>query len=62
MADASGNDEVAALRRIIEITGLLNTTLDLDELLQKIMASAADLLGAETSSLLPTGRRRCSTR
>jgi GAF domain-containing protein len=45
-------DEVAALRRIIEITGLLNSTLDLDELLQQIMASAADLLDAETSSLL----------
>jgi GAF domain-containing protein len=52
MADASANEEVVALRRIIEITGLLNTTLDLDELLQQIMASAADLLGAETSSLL----------
>jgi GAF domain-containing protein len=45
-------DEVAALRRIIEITGLLNSTLDLDELLQQIMSSAADLLDAETSSLL----------
>src|SRR5205814_6716799 len=31
MADASPHDEVAALKRIIEITGLLNTTLDLDE-------------------------------
>jgi GAF domain-containing protein len=52
MADASTHDEVAALKRIIEITGLLNTTLDLDELLQKIMTSAAELLDAETSSLL----------
>ena len=50
MADA--HDQVAALKRLIEITGLLNTTLDLDELLQQIMSSAADLLGAETSSLL----------
>ena len=52
MPDASAHDEVDALRRIIEITGLLNTTLDLDELLQQIMSSAAELLGAETSSLL----------
>jgi sigma-B regulation protein RsbU (phosphoserine phosphatase) len=47
-----GQDEVQALRRIIEITGLLNSTLNLDELLQLIMNSAADLLNAETSSLL----------
>ena len=52
MPDASATNEVAALKRIIEITGLLNSTLDLDELLQQIMASAAELLGAETSSLL----------
>jgi len=52
MADASATNEVAALKRIIEITGLLNSTLDLDELLQQIMSSAAELLGAETSSLL----------
>jgi GAF domain-containing protein len=43
--------EVQALRRIIEITGLLNSTLNLDELLQLIMTSAAELLNAETSSL-----------
>jgi GAF domain-containing protein len=47
-----GHDEVQALRRIIEITGLLNSTLNLDELLQLIMTSAAELLDAETSSLL----------
>ncbi len=52
MPDANRADEVAALRRLIELTGLLNSTLDLDELLQQIMASAAELLGAETSSLL----------
>jgi len=51
MAEAHTNDEVAALKRIIEITGLLNSTLDLDDLLQRIMISAAELLGAETSSL-----------
>jgi sigma-B regulation protein RsbU (phosphoserine phosphatase) len=52
MADANTHDEVAALRRIIEITGLLNSTLDLDDLLHTIMTSAAELLDAETSSLL----------
>lgn len=51
MADTT-HDEVGALKRIIEITGLLNSTLDLDELLGKIMTSAAELLDAETSSLL----------
>ena len=45
-------DEVAALKRIIEITGALNSTLNVDELLELIMKSAAELLGAETSSLL----------
>ena len=52
MTDANTHDEVAALRRIIEITGLLNSTLDLDELLHTIMTSASELLDAETSSLL----------
>ncbi len=51
MAD-KGHDELQALRRIIEITSLLNSTLNLDELLQLIMSSAAELLDAETSSLL----------
>ena len=48
----NGQDEVQALRRIIEITGMLNSTLNLDELLRLIMNSAAELLNAETSSLL----------
>jgi GAF domain-containing protein len=52
MADANANDEVAALKRLIEITGLLSSTLDLDELLEQIMFSAAELLDAETSSLM----------
>jgi len=49
---AKGQDEVAALKRIIEITGALNSTLNVDELLELIMSSAAELLEAETSSLL----------
>jgi phosphoserine phosphatase RsbU/P len=49
---AKGQDEVAALKRIIEITGLLNSTLNVDELLELIMSSASELLNAETSSLL----------
>jgi GAF domain-containing protein len=51
MADTT-QDEVTALRRIIEITGLLNSTLDLDQLLSQIMSAASELTGAETSSLL----------
>ena len=45
-------DEVEALKRIIEITSALNSTLNVDELLGMIMKSASDLLDAETSSLL----------
>jgi GAF domain-containing protein len=52
MADATAHDELTALKRLIEITGLLNSTLALDELLQQVMASAAELLDAETSSLM----------
>jgi phosphoserine phosphatase RsbU/P len=43
--------EVGTLNRLIEITGLLNSTLNVDELLGMIMRSGADLLEAETSSL-----------
>jgi phosphoserine phosphatase RsbU/P len=49
---AKDEDEVAALKRIIEITGLLNSTLNVEELLELIMSSASELLDAETSSLL----------
>lgn len=45
------DQEVGTLNRLIEITGLLNSTLDVDELLGTIMRSGADLLEAETSSL-----------
>ena len=48
----ASTDEVGALKRIIEITGALNSTLNVDELLDMIMKSASDLLNAETSSLL----------
>ena len=43
--------EVGTLNRLIEITGLLNSTLNVDELLALIMRSGADLLEAETTSL-----------
>ncbi|MGB2953925.1 MAG: GAF domain-containing protein [Gaiellaceae bacterium] len=46
------DEEVGRLNRLIEIAGQLNSTLKLDELLGTIMNSAAELLGAETSSLL----------
>jgi GAF domain-containing protein len=52
MADGNASAEVDALKRIIEITALLNSTLNLDELLQHIMGSARDLIGTETSSLM----------
>jgi GAF domain-containing protein len=45
-------DEVGRLNRLVEIAGRLNSTLNLDELLGMIMNSAAELLDAETSSLL----------
>jgi GAF domain-containing protein len=46
------DEEVGRLNRLIETAQQLNSTLNLDELLTLIMNSAADLLGAETSSLL----------
>jgi GAF domain-containing protein len=46
------DEEVGRLSRLVEIAAQLNSTLKLDELLSLIMNSAADLLGAETSSLL----------
>ena len=52
MADGNASAQVDALKRIIEITALLNSTLNLDDLLQHIMLSARDLIGSETSSLL----------
>jgi phosphoserine phosphatase RsbU/P len=53
MAEARGlEQEVTALRRVVEITALLSSTLNLDELLGRIMSSATELLDAETSSLL----------
>ena len=45
-------EEVGTLNRLIQVTTQLNSTLNLDELLQLIMQSAADLLHAETSSLM----------
>jgi GAF domain-containing protein len=44
--------EVSALGRLVEITGLLNSTLRLEELLALVMRSAADLLEGEAASLL----------
>lgn len=38
--------------QLVDLAVRLNSTLNLDELLQLIMASAADLLDAETSSLM----------
>jgi GAF domain-containing protein len=41
-----------ALAELMEVTAALNSTLDLDELLESIVASAARVLGAERASLL----------
>jgi GAF domain-containing protein len=46
------DEEVGRLNRLVEIAQQLNSTLKLDELLSLIMNSAAELLDAETSSLL----------
>ncbi|NJC99000.1 MAG: hypothetical protein C3F07_04290 [Anaerolineales bacterium] len=40
------------LLRLVELSVTLNSTLDLDELLQKITATATELLGCEASSIL----------
>jgi GAF domain-containing protein len=44
--------EQATRRQVVDLAAKLNSTLNLDELLQLIMSSAADLLDAETSSLM----------
>jgi GAF domain-containing protein len=46
------DEEVRRLSRLVAIAEELNSTLKLDELLTLIMNSAAELLDAETSSLL----------
>ena len=46
------DDNDANFRKLVQVATKLNSTLNLDELLQLIMTSAADLLAAETSSLL----------
>jgi sigma-B regulation protein RsbU (phosphoserine phosphatase) len=46
------DEEVGTLNQLIQVTTMLNSTLNLNELLQLIMTSAADLLKAETSSLM----------
>lgn len=49
---AGSDTDAATLERLLEISSLLNSTLELDELLGEIMSSATELTGAETSSLL----------
>src|SRR4051794_5289386 len=46
------DQEVGRFKQLIEVATTLNSTVNLDELLAKIMASATDLVSAETSSLL----------
>jgi GAF domain-containing protein len=49
---AAQDTDAATLERLLEISSLLNSTLELDALLATIMSSATELTGAETSSLL----------
>jgi GAF domain-containing protein len=46
------DEEVAKRDRLVEISGHLTSTLKLEELLGQITEASAELLGAETSSLL----------
>jgi GAF domain-containing protein len=45
-------DQVNVMKQLVEVTTSLNSTLNLGELLQLIMVSTAELLKAETSSLM----------
>jgi GAF domain-containing protein len=45
-------DEAGRFRRLVQVATQLSSTLNLETLLQLIMTSAAELLDAETSSLL----------
>ena len=49
---AEAQTDAATLERLLEVSSLLNSTLELDALLAQIMSSATELTGAETSSLL----------
>jgi GAF domain-containing protein len=44
-------NEIGRLNRLVEVTGLLNSTLKVEEQLELIMSAATELLDAETSSL-----------
>jgi phosphoserine phosphatase RsbU/P len=50
--EAQLRQEVAARKQLVEVALRLNTALDSGKLLQLIMAAAAELLDAETSSLM----------
>jgi GAF domain-containing protein len=49
---AENDADRATLERLLEVSSLLSSTLNVDELLAMIMSSATELTGAETSSLL----------
>src|SRR5262245_47475083 len=46
------DEEVGTLRALLRVSGLLNSTLNLSELLRLIMSSAKELLAAEVCSIL----------
>jgi len=45
------DQETGRLNRLVELTGHLNSTLNVDDLLELIMSAATEVLNAETSSL-----------
>jgi len=49
--------QVAQLERMVQISRLLSSTLDLDQLLQLIIHTAADMVGSEAASILLEDRR-----
>jgi hypothetical protein len=45
------DEEISRRNRLLEVAGILNSTLKTEEQLELILSSAAELLDAETSSL-----------
>jgi phosphoserine phosphatase RsbU/P len=51
-AGTMSNDEVGALKQLLTVATRLNSTLNIQELLQLIISTTAELVGAEEGSLL----------
>jgi GAF domain-containing protein len=57
-AGTMSNDEVGALKQLLTVATRLNSTLNIQELLQLIISTTAELVGAEEGSLLLVDDRR----